>query len=198
MPSLAEDLLASGFVLRAAGWFTFAGLLGLLLVRCHGVVRLVAMQVPLLLFHLTALVPIAELGDQLRQLPVRQVAKQMIREQRPGEPLAMVGAMRCISTPAKWCCTRADRWSGEPFGSIGYAAWSGRPLTDWGISSVLLVIDKGTALQQHWRGMEPQQLGVHGIYAIWRLDRRRLERRAAELMAEGVDLDWRDPRPERF
>ena len=206
MPTLAVDLLASGFVLRAAGWFTLAGLLGLLLTSCHGVVRLLAMQMPLLLFHLTALVPIAELGDQLRQLPVRQVAKQMIREQRPGEPLAMVGAMK----PSLHFHTgQVVVYEGRSDGALVNLSdrlateqrrgWSGRPLSDpEASSSVLLVIDKGTALQQHWRGMEPQQLGVHGIYAIWRLDRRRLERRAAELMAEGVDLDWRDPRPERF
>ena len=60
------------------------------------------------------------------------------------------------------------------------------------------MIDRGTARQEHWRGLNPQLLGSYGIYMVWRLDRSRLDQRAAALMQEGVDADWRDPRPERF
>ena len=94
MPTLAPDLLASGFVLRAAGWFTVAGLIGVLLHRRDALVALLAMQGALVLFHITALVPIAELADQLRQRPVRQAADQMNLSRREREPLAMVGAMK--------------------------------------------------------------------------------------------------------
>ena len=52
-----------------------------------------------------------------------------------------------------------------------------------------MVIDTGTAALPFWQGLEPQLLERRGIYGLWRLDRRRLERRAA---------DWRQPRPERY
>ena len=64
--------------------------------------------------------------------------------------------------------------------------------------TVLVVIDQGTASQLHWLGLDPEVLTEHGIYALWRLDRQRLEARAADLRAAGEDPDWRDPRPERF
>ena len=77
--------------------------------------------------------------------------------------------------------------------------WKGRPLTDPEASeTVLMVIDRGTALQKHWLDLEPERLATYGIYDVWRLDRHRLDQRAAQLRAEGVDPDWRDPRPERF
>ena len=59
-------------------------------------------------------------------------------------------------------------------------------------------IDVGTTERDHWRGLQPEQLGRFGIYRVWRVDRARLERRAQSLQREGVDADWRDPRPERF
>ncbi len=63
---------------------------------------------------------------------------------------------------------------------------------------MLVLIDGGTARQDHWSNMQPQILGEFGIYSLWRVDRRRLEARAGDLRSEGVDPDWRDPRPERF
>ena len=56
--------------------------------------RALALQLPLLLFHVTTLLPIAGLADQLRQQPVRQAAANMLEQQLPLEPLAMVGRMK--------------------------------------------------------------------------------------------------------
>jgi hypothetical protein len=65
-------------------------------------------------------------------------------------------------------------------------------------SGLLLVIDADTAAQPHWQGLEPEQLDQAGIYRLWRLDRRRLEQRAAALRREGLQPNWREPRPERY
>ena len=65
-------------------------------------------------------------------------------------------------------------------------------------STVLVAIDAETATLPHWRGLEPEQLEAAGIYRLWRLDRSRLEQRAAALSATGLRPDWRDPRPERY
>ena len=206
MPTLSVDLLASGFVLRAGAWFTLAGLLCCLLWRRAGLIRLLTMQASLLLFHLNALIPIAELGDQLRQRPVRDAAVQMELQRQPGEPLAMVGAMK----PSLHFHTGdVVLYEGRSEGALVNLSdrlaherrrgWQGRPLSDDEASpTVLVLIDGGTARQDHWSNMQPQILGEFGIYSLWRVDRRRLEARAGDLRSEGVDPDWRDPRPERF
>ena len=48
----------------------------------------------MVLFQLIALVPMIQLGDRVRQLPVRQVAQQIVEQRRPGEPLAMIGVLK--------------------------------------------------------------------------------------------------------
>ena len=77
--------------------------------------------------------------------------------------------------------------------------FQGKPRTAAGASpSVLVVIDKRTAALEHWQGLKPQLLASSGIYELWRLDRSTLEQRAGELQDSGVDLTWKDPRPERY
>jgi 4-amino-4-deoxy-L-arabinose transferase-like glycosyltransferase len=208
MPSLASDLLGSGLVWRAALWFSLAAVLSSLVLfqRKSAAMGLLSMQIPLLLFHVSALIPIAELADQLRQVPVRQVADQMNKQHRPGEPLAMVGAMK----PSLHFHTgQVIVFEGRSDGALVNLAdrlaneqrrgWVGHPLgTKDASDTVLIAIDQGTSSQDHWRGLHPIDLGRFGIYNLWRLDRERLEQRADVLKANGVDADWRQPRPERF
>ena len=92
MPTLAPDLMASGLVFRAA-WFSLAGALAVLLWQRQAVVRLLSVQMALLLFHLTALVPIAELlisSDNCRCATLQTRCWPT----NAHEPLAMVGAMK--------------------------------------------------------------------------------------------------------
>jgi hypothetical protein len=67
-----------------------------------------------------------------------------------------------------------------------------------GGNALLLVIDADTAAQPHWQGLEPERLDQAGIYRLWRVDRRRLELRAAHLRHQGFQPNWREPRPERY
>jgi hypothetical protein len=64
--------------------------------------------------------------------------------------------------------------------------------------TALVVIDDVTSERPHWKGLDPQVLASHGIYRLWRVDRRRLNDRARELQQQGVNPDWREPRPERY
>ena len=64
--------------------------------------------------------------------------------------------------------------------------------------TVLLVIDRETAALPHWRGLDPDPLASADPYRLWRLDRRRLEARAASLNSAGISADWQRPRPERY
>ena len=206
MPTLASDLMASGLVFRAAACFTLAGGLAVLLWQRQAVLRLLSVQMSLLMFHLTALIPIAELADQLRQLPVRNAADTLLANQRPGEPLAMVGAMK---PSVHFHTGQVIVFEGRSDGALVNLSdrlsherrrgWRGAPLGTPGASdTVLLVIDAGTARRNHWQGMEPEMLGRFGVYSVWRIERDRLEQRAADLIGDGVTANWRDPRPERF
>ena len=206
MPTLADDLLASGLVSRGAMWFSLAALMGAMLWGRDAAVRALSLQLPLLLFQVTTLIPIAGLADQLRQKPVRQAAAELLSHQLPHEPLAMVGRMK----PSLHFHTgQVVLYEGRSSGALVNLAdrlaqerrqgWQGRPLSEPDASpTVLLVIDQRTSQRPHWQDLQPQQLGRFGIYRVWRLDRSTLERRAAALQASGVRADWLEPRPERF
>ena len=206
MPTLPAELLASGFVLRAAVCMTVAVVLGAWLWWRPQPGRLLAMQGPLVVFQLVALVPIMLLGDRLRQLPVRQVADVIERERaRQGpEPLAMVGAMK---PSLHFYTDQVVVYEGLSKGALvnvvdrfrhenhrrGFRGTSVEEKP-----TALVVIDDRTSERSHWQGLEHQELARHGIYRLWRVDRCRLEARAGELQKEGVSADWREPRPERY
>ena len=206
MPTLPAELLASGLVLRAAVCFSVMVLLGAWLIWRDKPGRLLAMQAPMVVFQLVALLPMMLLGDRVRQLPVRQVAEAVVRERdKVGpEPLAMVGAMKpslhfytdqvvVFEGVSKGALVNvADRFRDEK----SRRGWQGTPVETQ--PTALVVIDATTSERSHWQGLEPQVLARHGIYRLWRLDRRRLEDRARELEQRGVTPDWRDPRPERY
>jgi hypothetical protein len=63
--------------------------------------------------------------------------------------------------------------------------------------TVLLLINRDTALQPHWQGWIGEELARSEPYQLWRLDRRWLELRARQLGAAGTRPNWREPRPER-
>ena len=191
----------------AAVWFSAAAALGagLLLQRRAAAQALLAMQGCLLGFHLTALVPIAELADRLRQQPVRDAASLMLSQQRSGEPMVMVGAMK----PSLHFYTgQVILYEGQSNAALVDIAerlaheqrrgWSGYPLgSSLASSTVLVLIDRGTAERDHWSDLKPELLGQIGIYYIWRLDRSRLEQRAQTLKASGVEacLLYTSPSP---
>ena len=164
------------------------------------------MQLPLVLFHVTALVPIAELADRLRQRPVRDVAAQIIDQQRPDEPVAMVGVMK---PSLHFYTNQVVLFEGRSDGALVNLAdrlrhdnrrgWKGRPIgPSPAESTVLIAIDRVTSEKPYWQNLSPEVLGHYGIYQLWRLDRSRLQRRADALVDDGVTLDWREPRPERY
>jgi len=200
MPTLAASVLASGALQRAALCWALAALLPVLV---RGPQRLLALQLPLVGFVLLALQPLWLLGDQLRSAPVRAMASAAGQHRRADESLAMVGILK----PSLHYYSRrvvlyegiepadlsnlADRLSRERRRGQEPASSSSQP-------TVLVVIDAGTAQRPHWQGLGPIELARNGLYRLWRLDRRRLERRAAELAAEGVAPTWQLPRPERY
>ena len=162
-----------------------------------------ALQLTLLAFVPLVLQPAWQLGDRLRGLPVRQMASALVRQARPAEPVAMVGMLK---PSLHYYGRRVVIYEGaEPHNLVNLAdrlrteTRPGQPASTPGEQpTLLMVIDTGTAALPFWQGLEPQLLERRGIYGLWRLDRRRLERRAAQLQRQGVAADWRLPRPERY
>jgi hypothetical protein len=139
----------------------------------------------------------------LRGAPVRQMAEAARLALRPGESLAMVGILK---PSLHYYSRRVVIYEGnEPRGLVNLAdrlrreARPGQwPAPPEGMPTVLVVIDRGTAALPFWRDLEPQTLARSGLYSLWRLERRELERRAGELRSAGERISWRDPVPERY
>jgi hypothetical protein len=203
MPELPAALLASRRLpLAAACWWVAAGL-GWWHWRRSRPLGLLGLQLPLLVYVALVLIPLWGLGDRVRALPVRTVAAQLKRLEQPAEPLAMVGILK----PSLHFYTgRVVIYEGnKPSDLVNLAdrlrreRRPGQPPSDPAQQpSVLVVIDQRTASSTWWQGLQPQRLGGAGLYQLWRLDRRRLERRAAQLQAQGETPTWDLPRPERY
>ena len=205
MPTLPAELLAGGRLPIAAGCFLLAALLAL--VPLGGPRRggswLVALQLPLVAFVPLALLPSWSLGDRLRGLPVRQMAAAAQAQLRPGESLAMVGILKPSlhyysrqvvlyeGNERRGPVNLADRLRHE-------ARLGQQPSPPARMATVLVVIDQRTADLPFWRGLDPEILARAGLYSLWRLERQRLEQRAAELRAAGQRITWSDPVPERY
>ncbi|MFM7465574.1 MAG: ArnT family glycosyltransferase [Cyanobium sp.] len=163
--------------------------------------RLVHGQVALLLLGPLVLLPLWQLGDQLRGSPIRDLAAVVVRERSHQEPLAMVG----LRQPSLHYYSNATViFEGRsPTALVNLADRLGseqRPGLFPGRRqpTLLLVIDQKTAEQPHWRDWQGMELARAGTYRLWRVDRAWLEGRAIDLQLRGVDPNWRNPRPERF
>jgi hypothetical protein len=154
------------------------------------------------------LLPLAALGDRLRAEPVRRLAA-VVRSQAPegpsqeAEPLAMVGILK---PSLHFYARQVVLYEGAgPTGLLNLSDRLAQERRDGQRPSpaapgqaLLLVIDRGTAAEPHWRALRPERLAEAGVYQLWLLDRRQLEQQAAQLQLQGLRADWREPRPERY
>jgi len=205
MPTLPAEMLASGLVVRAGLCFGLALAVALALAWSRWrPAWLAAMQLPLVLFGVAALEPLIGLGDRVRQLPVRQIAAEVVRLRRPGEPLAMVGTLK----PSLHYYTRqVVIFEGlRGYGLVNLAdrlqrEWrqGQRPSAAIAGSTALVVIDRDTSRLAYWQPVAHTVLAHYGLYQLWRVDRLELARQAQALKDNfGVSANWQDPRPERY
>jgi 4-amino-4-deoxy-L-arabinose transferase-like glycosyltransferase len=203
LPTLPAELIRSGRLPLAGLCWLAAALLGWAFSSPSRGGRLLALQLPLVLFVPLALLPSWALGDRLRGQPVRTLATSIARQAQPGEPLAMVGILK---PSLHYYSRRVVIYEGIQPGALRNLSdrlrheqrQGQRPSLPQQQPTLLLVIDERTAQAPHWQGLGPQELERAGLYRLWRLDRRRLEARAQELAAAGVPLEWRRPVPERY
>ena len=206
LPTLPAEILASGFLVRAAACFGLALAAGSLLVarRPWRPAWFLSQQIALVSFVITALLPLVQLGDRLRQLPLRRVAAAVVTQRLPGEPLAMVGILK---PSLHFYTEQVVLYEGvQPNGPLNlndrlqHERRRGQlPSGAAPDSSVMVVIDARTAQLPHWRGLPHQQLAVEGLYRFWRVPRLDLQHWAESLQRRGFPApDWQRPRPERY
>ncbi len=216
MPGFAQRFYDSGIILRAAICFTIGSLLGSLVLIRKNFGGLLSLELPMIILHLIAFLPLVDLVDKSRQLPLRQASELLLSSQRPNEALIMVG----INKPSVHFYTNqvvlyesnkrrnlvnlTDRLAFEE-----RQGWSGKIIQKKNLldflfkrnqrnSTALMIIDEYSIKLPHWRNLNSTTLGEFGIYKVWRIERISLERRAKELIDDGLTPNWKLPTPERF
>lgn len=207
LPTLPAELLASGLLSRAAACFGVAVLAGLILWWAKAPWArgwLLAQQLAVVAFAVSALQPLVVFGDRLRQAPLRRLAAAVQQQHRPGEPLAMVGILK---PSLHFYANQVVIYEGvQPNGPLNLndrllqeRRRGQTPSPPVSGSSVLLVIDQRTAQLPHWRGLRHQALASEGLFDLWRVPRQALDQWAAQLKrSDAPPADWQQPRPERY
>jgi len=165
--------------------------------------RLLQSQSALLLMVPLVLLPLWQIGDQLRGAPIRDLAAIAQAQRFEEESLAMVGAPK----PSLHFYSRATVLF-EGSSAMAQLNLQDRLLSDIrpGLRpssphqqpTLLVVIDSATASRAHWQAWKGQELAWRGFYRLWRIDRLWLDERARQLGMDGRVPNWRAPRPERF
>ncbi len=207
IPNFGNELISSGIILRGAFCFTISALFGLILFFRFKPGGLLSLQLPIVMFQLLVIIPMFNLVDKLRQLPLRNASELMLSSQFEGESFAMVG----VSKPSVHFYTgKVVLYEGNTSRNLVNLSerlslevrqgWKGKPVNRLSSSqTVLLIIDEQTSHLSHWDGLRPDVLGKFGIYFVWRIDRNLLNERASDLInSEGIRPNWQMPKPERF
>lgn len=201
LPGLAAAVGRSPWLNLGAAVALVAALLLSGLATNRPTARLLQSQAALLLLVPLLLLPVWQIGDQLRGAPIRQLAAIARAERSAAEPLAMVGLIKpslhfySQSTvlfegrSPQALVNLADRLRSESRPGLQPSSADRQP-------TLLLVIDSITANKDHWRTMKGRELAQAGPYRLWRLDRLWLEQRARLLQQGGIVPTWRNPRPE--
>ncbi len=206
MPDLAEEFLSSGIYKNAFFVIAIGTFLAILCSSKFRKGRLILLQIPFIFVHLFVVLPIWELGDRLRQFPLRQASELILDSQRENEFIAMVG----INKPSIHFYTNKIiiYESNDVVALVNLSerlrmekrrGWEGKKIDpSFSTESILLVIDDQTSQYSHWKDLNPEVLGQFSIYNVWRLSRVTLENRAKKLSREGVTSNWQLPRAERL
>ncbi|WP_269607986.1 ArnT family glycosyltransferase [Prochlorococcus marinus] len=207
IPNFSSEFISRNLPFKGSLLLGLTALSGLILVVKNNHRRFYLTQIPLILFQLFFMLPLWNISDSLRQLPLRQVSNLLVSSQKDNEAIAMVGINKPSihfytkqiiifeANDAEGLVNLADRLNAEV-----RQGWAGKPIGSANSSqTVLVVIDNQTSGHPHWKAMQPIKLGKFGIYNVWRIDRVKLQDRANYLMNyRGESPDWRAPNPEKI
>ncbi len=203
MPNLASNLLSTGIILKARLFFFAFAFVGIVLFVFRSQNTFLYLQLLLLLGQTVLMPPIRKLGDTSRQLPLRNISKQILNSRQSGETLAMIG----IRKPSLHFYSKQIVFY-EYRNAEGVINLSERLTFDRRINfqdkpnydneTFLVVIDKYSSIEEHWSNISHQKLGVYGIYNLWRIKKSDLNAQATNLLSNGFEANWRNKKVEKF
>ena len=203
MPNLASNLLSTGIILKARLFFFAFTFVGIVLFVFRSQNTLLYLQILLLLGQAFLTPAIRKLGDTSRQLPLRNISKQILNSRQGGEALAMIG----IRKPSLHFYTKqivfyeSSAEEGvlnlfERFKFDRRINFQDKP--DYENKSFLVVIDKYSSIEDHWSNIDHEKLGSYGIYNLWRIKKSDLDAQAIFLLNNGFEANWRNKQVEKF
>ncbi len=203
MPNLASNLLTSGIILKARLIFFTFTVIGIVLLIIRSQNTFLYLQIFLLLGQTFLMPPIRKLGDISRQLPIRNISKQILNVRQGGETLAMIGirkpslhfyAKQIVfyeSSAAEGVVNLFERFKFDK-------RFNFRDKPNYDSESFLVVIDKYSSKEKYWSNINHQKLGVYGIYNLWRIKKTDLNAQAITLLNNGFEPNWRNKKVEKF
>ena len=203
MPNLSADLVSSGIILRARIIFSFLAIASLLLNFAKSKNILPYIQILLLLGYSFLMPPIRRLADQSRQLPLRNISNLILNVREGKEALAMIG----VRKPSLHFYSKQIVFyeAGNREGLINLSErldldrrenYQDKPNYDY--KSILVVIDKYSSFEDPWSNINHQKLGQFGIYNLWRIKKRDLNKKSEYLVDNGYSSDWKNRKVEKF
>ncbi len=206
MPFLAREIMNSKLYIRAAIYTFILAFISLYFVFSDNARNILFLQIPLIFLQAFVMLPLWKLADNLRHKPVREVSKQLLMVQNQNEPIAMVG----ITKPSLHFYTK-QLVTYESHDEIGLVNLSNRVRLEerekWKkktslqlrqSDTLLLVIDKETSSYPYWKSISKKDLGTFGVYKIWRLELKNLEKKAILLRSNGFEPNWDKIKKERY
>ena len=203
MPNLASEIRSSGLLIKVRLLSTFLTIISLVFLIGNVKKSILYLQVFFLFGQSYVMVPVRNMTDRLRQLPLRNVAKKIIQVRKTGEPIAMVG----IRKPSLHFYSKQIVFY-ESSSKSGIINLSERFEIDKRVydletsnhssESFLVVIDNYSEEKDHWKNFNHQKLGQYGIYKLIRIKKVDLSKYAVFLKTKGISPNWEQKNFEKF
>ena len=204
MPNLALEIQEYGLISRTRFVFLVMTIAALIFLIKNYSKALLYLQVLFLSGQFLIMPPVRKLTDNSRQLPLREVSKEIQRIRQRDEPLAMIG----IRKPSLHFYSRQIVFY-EPNSPQGIINLSERFNLDkrsnnydqpnYESETFLVVIDKYSQDTKYWkRYIRNKNLGNFGIYKLLRVKRKDLDRYSNYFKRIGKDPDWEIDNFEKF
>ncbi len=203
MPDLLNQIKISGIILRAKIFFTVLTLVSFIFIFKFFSKSFLFLQILFLVGQFFLMPNVRTLADNLRQAPLRNISKKIINERSNKEPIAMIG----IRKPSLHFYSKQIIFyeSSAPSGLVNLSERfkfgkrsNELDQPNFKSSSLLVVIDKYSKEEKHWKDINSQKLGTYGIYSLIRIKRSDLNFYAKKLKKGGIESTWRIEKYEKF
>jgi len=203
MPDLVNQIKISGLILKTKLFFTSLTILSTIYLLGFLPRSLLLLQIFFLIGQFFIMPPIRRLADNLRQAPIRDISKKIIKVRSMMEPIAMIGIRKPSlhfyskqivfyeSSSASGLVNLSERFN---FGKRSNQLDQPNYQSD----SFLVVIDKYSKEEKHWNEINSQKLGTYGIYSLMRIKRKDLNFSAKKFKEFGIKSTWKLQKYEKF